>query len=330
VRQYLWLFEDQVSTGIEDYLILSGDHLYRMDYEKFVQGHRAAGADITVGALPMDEARATAFGLMKINDTGRIIDFAEKPEGDLLKSFQVDTTVLGLDAAAAKESPYIASMGIYVFKASAMLDLLTKRFPDADDFGSEVIPGANDIGMHVQAYLFPGYWEDIGTVSAFYNSNLALTETDAPKFSFYDRQAPIFTMARYLPPSKFIDADVTKSIIGDGCLIKNATVKHSVVGLRAQIGDGALIEDAMIMGSDYYETDAECMLMPHCMPLGVGPGSVVKNAIVDKNVRIGKNCSITNKDNVQEDFSNEENGWIIRDHIVVIIKDSIIPDGTII
>ena len=331
VRQYLWLFQAAERDGIENYLILSGDHLYRMDYSDFVEKHVQSGADITVSALPCDEKRASAFGLMKIDDTGRIFEFSEKPEGDALRQMRVDTTVLGLDEQRAEEMPYIASMGIYVFKTSAMIELLTKHFPEANDFGSEVIPGANSIGMKIQAFLFDGYWEDIGTIEAFYKSNLALCESgDKLKFSFYDHEFPIYTMSRFLPPSKMIDCEIESSVIGDGCVIRHGSkVKNSVVGLRSLIGSNCVIEDALIMGSDYYETMEECELLPGCMPIGLGNGTVVKKCIIDKNARIGHNCQIINKDNVQEAMCEEE-GYIIKDGIVVIIKDSIIPDGTVI
>ena len=331
VRQYLWLFEEAVQQdGIEDYIILSGDHLYRMDYQAFIKAHRDCGADITVAALPMDEKRASAFGLMKIDDTGRIVDFAEKPKGDALKAFGVDTTILGLDEARAAEMPYIASMGIYVFKASAMLDLLTEKFKDSTDFGGEIIPGANREGMHVQAYLFDGYWEDIGTIEAFYNANLGLTDSPSPKFSFYDRDAPIYTTSRFLPPSKLTDCEVTDSIIGDGCVIHNATVKHSVIGLRALIKPGSIIEDALIMGADFYEEREECELLPGCLPIGIGENTIVRKAIIDKNARVGSNVQIINKEDVLECFDHEDEGYIIRDGIITIIKDAIIPDGTVI
>ena len=328
VRQYIWLFEE---AKCEEYLILAGDHLYRMDYGAFVAAHREASADITVSALPMDEERAEAFGLMKIDDTGRIIDFAEKPKGDALKAMAVDTTVLGLDAERAKEFPYIASMGIYVFKRDALLSLLKEHFPTAMDFGSEVIPGAKDLGMKVQAYLFDGYWEDIGTIKAFYDSNLALTDPD-PKFSFFDRSAPIYTQSRYLPPSKIMNSAVSQSVIGDGCLIKEgANVEHSVVGLRSVINENVTVKDCLLMGADYYETEAEAakLLAEGDVPIGIGEGSVVQNCIIDKNARIGKNVQIINKENVQE-AENEAAGYWIKSGIITIIKGSTIPDGTVI
>jgi len=328
VRQYLWLFEEAMAAGVEDFVILSGDHLYRMNYGTFVEAHRKAGADITVAALPCDPKRASSFGVMKIDDTGRIVDFAEKPKGDALKAMEVDTTVLGLDAERAKEMPFIASMGIYVAKASSLRDLLLKEFPDALDFGGEVIPGATKKGMKVQAHLFDGYWEDIGTIESFFNANLGLCGND-PKFTFYDRDAPIYTQSRFLPPSKILDASVDNSIIGDGCLVKaGATIKHSVVGLRSCIGEKAVVEDALIMGCDFYETQNQARQGSR-VPLGVGDNSVVRRVILDKNARIGKNVQLVNKENVQE-ANRESEGIIIKDGIIVVCKDTTIPDGTIV
>jgi len=329
VRQYMWLFEEAMAGGIEDFLILSGDHLYRMNYQEFVAAHRTANAAITVAALPCAEKQAQAFGLMKIDATGRIVEFAEKPTGEALQAMKIDTTVLGLDAERAAEMPYLASMGIYVMKGELLKKLLESNSA-ANDFGSEVIPAAKDEGYKIQAYLFDGYWEDIGTIEAFYNANLALTDPEAPKFSFYDREAPIYTMSRFLPPSKVLDADVTNSIIGDGCVVRaNAKISHSVIGLRALIAENVEISDALIMGADYYETVEECQLVPGCLPMGIGPNSVVKRAIIDKNARIGANCQIVNKDNLQE-ANCEAKGYIIKDGIIVVCKDAIIPDGTII
>ncbi|GJM99129.1 hypothetical protein PR202_ga16202 [Eleusine coracana subsp. coracana] len=289
VRQYLWLFEEH---NVMEYLILAGDHLYRMDYQKFIQAHRETDADITVAALPMDEQRATAFGLMKIDDEGRIVEFAEKPKGDKLKSMMVDTTILGLDPERAKELPYIASMGIYVFSKDVMLRLLREKFPSANDFGSEVIPGATEVGMRVQAYLYDGYWEDIGTIEAFYNANLGITKKPVPDFSFYDRSSPIYTQPRYLPPSKVLEADVTDSVIGEGCVIKHCTINHSVVGLRSCISEGAVIEDSLLMGADYYETENDKKVLSETggIPIGIGKNAHIRKAIIDKNARIGEMC----------------------------------------
>ncbi|KAM7265468.1 hypothetical protein ACFE04_003151 [Oxalis oulophora] len=328
VRQYLWLFEEQ---NVLEFLVLAGDHLYRMDYERFIQAHRETDADITVAALPMDEDHAQAFGLMKIDEEGRIVEFAEKPKGDQLKAMKVDTTILGLDDKRAKEMPYIASMGIYVVSKKAMLDLLRVKFPGANDFGSEVIPGATSIGMRVQAHLFDGYWEDIGTIEAFYNANLGITKKPIPDFSFYDRSAPIYTQPRYLPPSKMLDADVTDSVIGEGCVIKNCKIHHSVIGLRSFISEGAIIEDTLLMGADYYETDADRRFLAAkgSVPIGIGKNSHVKKAIIDKNARIGDNVKIINGDNVLE-AARENDGYFIKSGIVTVVKDALIPSGTLI
>ncbi|KAG6392435.1 hypothetical protein SASPL_146654 [Salvia splendens] len=328
VRQYLWLFEEH---DVLEYLILAGDHLYRMDYEKFVQAHRETDADITVAALPMDEKRATAFGLMKIDEEGRIIEFSEKPKGEALKAMRVDTTILGLDDERAKEMPYIASMGIYVFSKNAMLNLLRDTFPGANDFGSEVIPGATSVGLRVQAYLYNGYWEDIGTIEAFYNANLGITKKPVPEFSFYDRSAPIYTQPRYLPPSKILNADVTDSVIGEGCVIKNCKIHHSVIGLRSCISEGAVIEDTLLMGADYYETDTDRrnLSAKGGIPIGIGKNSHIKRAIIDKNARIGEDVKIINSENVQE-AARETDGYFIKSGIVTVIKDALIPSGTVI
>ncbi|KAF6266558.1 ADP-glucose pyrophosphorylase small subunit [Scenedesmus sp. NREL 46B-D3] len=332
VRQYMWLFEEAMRDGVQDFLILSGDHLYRMDYKEFVRKHRESGAAITIAALPCDEKRATAFGLMKIDEDGRVIEFAEKPSGDELKAMQVDTTVLGVDAQTAAEKPYIASMGIYVMTANVLKELLENHMPDANDFGNEVIPEARKMGYPVQAYAFQGYWEDIGTIEAFYNANLALVKTDgSANFSFYDKEAPIYTMSRFLPPSKVLqDVVVRNAIIGDGSNIKaRSRVSNSIVGLRSLIGEDCVIEDTLMLGSDYYETVEECAWVPGCLPMGIGNGSHIRKALIDKNARIGERVQILNKDNVTE-ANREKEGFMIRDGIVCVIKDSVIPSGTVI
>ncbi|KAI3499048.1 hypothetical protein L1887_34841 [Cichorium endivia] len=328
VRQYLWLLEEQ---NVLEFLVLAGDHLYRMDYEKFIQAHRETDADITVAALPMDEKRATAFGLMKIDEEGRIIEFSEKPKGEKLQAMKVDTTILGLDDKRAKEMPFIASMGIYVFSKNVMLDLLREKFPGANDFGSEVIPGATSIGLRVQAYLYDGYWEDIGTIEAFYHANLGITKKPVPDFSFYDRSAPIYTQPRYLPPSKMLDADVTNSVIGEGCVIKKCKIHHSVVGLRSCISEGAIIEDTLLMGADYYETDADRRLLAAKggVAIGIGKNTHIKRAIIDKNARIGDDVKIINNDNVEE-AARETDGYFIKSGIVTVMKDAVVPSGRII
>jgi glucose-1-phosphate adenylyltransferase len=326
VRQYLWLFEE---WDVDEYLILSGDHLYRMDYKQFVDRHRETNADITISVVPMDEKRASDFGLMKIDGKGRVIDFSEKPKGDALQEMAVDTTVLGLSAEEARQMPYIASMGIYVFKKQVLMDLL-QAAPDKTDFGKEIIP-ASSKDHNVQAYLFGGYWEDIGTIEAFYDANLALTQQPQPAFSFYDEKAPIYTRSRYLPPTKLLDCHVTESMIGEGCIIKNCQIHHSVLGIRTRVEAGCTIQDALIMGADYYnpfaERQSDCS-SPE-IPLGIGSNTTIRRAIVDKNAHIGCDVQIINKDHVEE-ADRENLGFIIRSGIVVILKGATIADGTII
>lgn len=326
VRQYLWMLEE---WDVDEYLILSGDHLYRMDYRQFVQRHRETNADITLSVIPIDQRRASDFGLMKIDDSGRVIDFSEKPKGEALAKMQVDTTVLGLTPEQAKAQPYIASMGIYVFKKDVLIKLL-KESLQRTDFGKEIIPDAAS-DHNVQAYLFDDYWEDIGTIEAFYDANLALTKQPQPPFSFYDEQAPIYTRARYLPPSKLLDCTVTESIIGEGCILKNCRIQHSVLGVRTRVESGSIIEDSLLMGSDFYQKFAERQTQCEngSIPIGIGANTTIRRAIIDKNACIGCDVQIINKDHVQE-ANRESQGFYIRSGIVVVLKGAIIPDGTII
>jgi len=326
VRKYLWLFAE---WDVDQYLILSGDHLYRMNYADFVQRHRDSKADITLSVVPVDEQRASEFGLMKIDKNGRVISFSEKPKGAALKAMQVDTSALGLSADKAKECPYIASMGIYVFEKQVLQDLLTQA-PERTDFGREILP-ATARDYNVQAYLFKDYWEDIGTIEAFYNANLALTYQPDPPFSFYDEKAPIYTRSRYLPPTKLLDSHVIESMVGEGCILKECTVKRSVIGIRSRIEAGCVIDNALLMGADYYESPAERLKSLECgkVPLGVGANTTIQRAIVDKNARIGRNVRIVNQDHVME-ATREELGFVIRSGIVVVIKNATIPDGMVI
>jgi glucose-1-phosphate adenylyltransferase len=326
VRQYIWLLQE---WDVDEFVILSGDHLYRMDYRLFVQRHRETNADITLSVVPIDAKRASDFGLMKIDASGRVVDFSEKPKGEALAQMQVDTTALGLTPEQAKQSPYIASMGIYVFKKEALIELL-REYRDQTDFGKEIIPAAAP-KFNVQAFLFDGYWEDIGTMESFYEANLALTRQPQPPFSFYDENAPIYTRSRYLPPSKLLDCQVTESMIGEGCILKNCRIHHSVLGVRSRVNAGCTIEDSLIMGSDFYEPFAErqsnCDVGKIC--LGIGENTIVRRAIIDKNARIGCNVKILNKDRIEE-AERESQGFYIRNGIVVVLKNATIPDETVI
>ncbi|AFZ25666.1 glucose-1-phosphate adenylyltransferase [Cylindrospermum stagnale PCC 7417] len=326
VRQYIWLLQD---WDADEYLILSGDHLYRMDYRLFIQRHRETNADITLSVIPIDNRRASDFGLMKIDESGRVIDFSEKPKGEALDKMRVDTTVLGLTKEQAELQPYIASMGIYVFKKDVLIKLL-KESLERTDFGKEIIPDAAK-DYNVQAYLFNDYWEDIGTIEAFYDANLALTQQPLPPFSFYDEEAPIYTRPRYLPPTKLLECQITESIIGEGCILKHCRIQHSVLGVRSRIESGCVIEESLLMGADYYQASVErqCSIEKNDIPVGIGTDTLIRRAIIDKNARIGHDVKIVNKDNVQE-AERESQGFYIRSGIVVVLKNAVIPDGTII
>ena len=327
VRKYQWLFQE---WDVDEYLILSGDQLYRMDYSLFVEQHRKTGADLTVAALPVDSGQAEAFGLMRTDETGDIKEFREKPTGDSLKAMAVDTSRFGLGTNEAKEKPYLASMGIYVFSRETLFDLLNK-FPSYTDFGKEIIPEALGRGDKLKSYVFNDYWEDIGTIGAFFESNLALTQQPTPPFSFYDEKFPIYTRPRYLPPSKIVDTQITDSIVSEGSILKSCSIHHCVLGVRSRIESDVVLSETLVMGSDFYESYEERIALRNGggIPLGVGQGTTVKRAILDKNARIGENVTIVNKDNVEE-ADRADQGFYIRNGIVVIVKNSTIPDGTII
>lgn len=327
VRQYLSLLQE---WDVDEYLILSGDHLYRMDYRAYIEHHRQTEADITLSGVPIEEKFASAFGLMKITAKGRVVDFSEKPTGDDLRQMRVDTTSLGLDPKLAQQKPYIASMGIYVFKRQVLIELL-ERYGDRTDFGKEIIPTAA-AHYNVQAYLFQGYWEDIGTIKAFYDANLALTQQPDPPFSFYDENAPIYTRGRYLPPTQIWDCEITDSMVAEGCRLNRCRINHSILGIRTRIEADSVVEDSLILGSDYGD-QVSAQLQPtqgqELSLIGIGPNSLIRNAIIDKNARIGARVQIINQNQVQE-AQREDQGFYIRDGIVVILKNARIPDGTII
>ena len=327
VRKYQSLFHE---WDVDHYLILSGDQLYRMDYGRFVQHHIDTGAQLTVGALPVDAAQAEGFGLMRTSADGRIQEFREKPKGEDLAQMRVDTQALGLSAEEALKRPYLASMGIYVFSRETMFDLLNNH-PSSTDFGKEIIPASLKRGDRLQSYLFDDYWEDIGTIGAFYEANLALTDQPNPAFSFYDEQFPIYTRPRYLPPSKLQDAQVTASIIGEGSLLKACSIHHCVLGVRSRVEDEVVLQDTLLLGADYFESAEQRLALRQQggIPVGVGKGTTVKRAILDKNVRIGNNVTIVNKDHLEE-ADRPEHSFYIRNGIVVVEKNGSIADGTVI
>jgi glucose-1-phosphate adenylyltransferase len=299
-----------------------------MDYRQFLQRHHESNADVTVSVIPCEARAASEFGLLKTDENGRIVEFKEKPKGDELLSMQVDTTKLGLDATEATRRPFLASMGIYVFKYDRLEQLLAED-QSWMDFGKEVIPAAIRAG-HVQAFMFDGYWEDIGTIGAFYRANLDLT-SKIPKFNLFDSEAPVYTRARYLPPSKIEDSQINDSIVSDGCIINGAKVTSSVIGLRSRISKGVQIEASFMMGADFYQTfeDMRRDLGTGLPRVGIGEGTVVKRAIIDKNARIGTNARLLNEAGTTA--TDGPNGsYFIRDGIILVPKNAVIADGTVI
>ena len=325
VRQVLPHIRD---WGIDTLLILSGDHLYRMDYRHFLQRHHETGADVTVSVIPCEARSASEFGLLKTDENGRIVEFKEKPKGDELLAMQVDTMRLGLDANEAARRPYLASMGIYVFKYDHLEQLLADD-PKGIDFGKHVIPAAIN-ARNVQAHMFDGYWEDIGTIGAFYRANLDLT-TKIPKFNLFDSEAPVYTRARYLPPSKIEESEINDSIVSDGCIINGAKITNSVVGLRSRVSKGVQLDASFMMGADFYQTFEDMRTdMGKGLPrVGIGEGSIVRRAIIDKNARIGKNARLLNEAGVSE-ADGPGGSYFIRDGIIIVPKSAVIPEGTVV
>lgn len=325
VRQMLPHLRD---WKVDTLLILSGDHLYRMDYRKFLDRHFSTNADLTVSVIPCKPSEAEEFGLLKTNEPGEIVEFKEKPSGDALESMRVDTTNFGLDADEAAARPFLASMGIYVFNYAKLVELLREDHTWVD-FGKEIIPAAIE-KYSVQAHLFNGYWEDIGTIRAFYEANLDLA-SPIPKFNFFDASAPIYTRSRYLPPSKVHNCDIDNSMVSEGCILNGVKARNSIIGLRSRIDKGVEIEDSIIMGSDIFETFEEIKAnksrnIPH---IGIDESTVIRRAIVDKNVRIGKNVRLVNKDGLTN-FDSPDRSYYIREGIIIIPKNAMIPDGTVI
>lgn len=329
VRQFIWLFEDARNKDIENVLILSGDQLYRMDYMDLVQNHIDRNSDITVSCVPVGESRASDYGLMKIDSRGRIVQFWEKPRGADLEAMQVDTQIMGLSRDDASRNPYIASMGVYVFKTDVLLKLLTEAYPTSNDFGSEILPSAVK-EKNIQAYLFRDYWEDIGTLKTFFDANLALAK-ESPSFEFYDPKTPFYTSPRFLPPTKMDKCKIKDAIISHGCFLRECTVEHSIIGERSRLDSGVELKDTLMMGADYYQTESEIasLLAEGKVPIGIGLNSKIRNCIIDKNAKIGKDVIITNKDGVIE-ADRPEQGFYIRSGITVIVEKATIEDGTII
>ncbi|MCG8652369.1 MAG: glucose-1-phosphate adenylyltransferase, partial [Pirellulales bacterium] len=275
---------------IEHVLILSGDQLYRMDFRDMMQTHIESGADATIAGIPVSREAASALGIMQVDDEGRVRGFVEKPQTEEeLASVRMDPAWIDARGIASHGRDCLASMGLYIFNKSMMVDLL--RSTSHQDFGKEVFPEA--IKSHrVQVHLFDGYWEDIGTIRAFYEANLSLA-SKAPPFDIRNRDAPIYSRPRFLPPTIMGDATIRSSLIADGCRIgNNVTIENSVIGLRTVIDDNVTIKDSVVMGADYIEPEQS--REPGQLPLGIGHGSVIAGTILDKNCRIGQNVKITN------------------------------------
>ena len=308
------LFEIK-STRAPYVLVLAGDHLYRMDYAAMARFHWENHADVTVAVQPTTRDEATRLGILKRDDTCRITRFAEKPKEPELLAEMV--------SRQDEKEPYLGSMGIYMFNTKVLIDILESK--GFDDFGSDVVPYS--INKHsVYGYDFEGYWRDIGTIRSFYETNLALTDT-TPPFNFYDPISPIYSRPRFLPGSIVTSCMLENVIMAEGCCIDRAEIRHSIVGLRSQIGEGTQIFNTILMGADYYERPSEVEGVPVSTPIGLGKNCYIDGAIIDKNVCLGDNVVIKPFPRGTE---LETEKWVIQDGIVVIPKNAVIPAGTVI
>jgi glucose-1-phosphate adenylyltransferase len=324
VRQSFYHLNDYKSDTV---IVLSGDHLYRMDYRKFLDRHLQTDADVTISVTAARIEDASDFGLLKTDGSGRVVEFKEKPTDQALEDMRVDTSMLGLSPDEAQRRPFLASMGIYIFRKETLYKLLLEDLPQAADFGKEVIPAALSLA-NVQAYLFDGYWEDIGTIGAFYRANKAMT-LPLPPFNFFDAEAPIYTHPRYLPGSKLLDCHIQSSIITEGCIINGATITDSIVGIRSRVEHGTRLDGVLMMGADFYQTLDEMQgdTERGHPRIGVGSGCYIRRAIIDKNARIGSGVTITNE---ARHVRYDGGTYFVRDGIVIIPKSGEIPDGTVI
>lgn len=318
------LIEIQAAGG-DVVLILSGDHLYRMDYQAFLQNHYDSGADVSIAVQPVTAAQAPQLGILATNDQGEITAFAEKPS---------DPAVLAsLQSRDDPGKPYLASMGIYIFNRDALFDLLI-RHPEPD-FGLDIIPAAIS-ECKVVAYTFTGFWADIGTIRSFYEVNLLLAHPSMP-FSFFDERYPIFTHPRFLPPVRVDNCTLSYALISEGCQLCEATIGESVIGVRSIVGCNTRISRTLMMGADYYDDEdmTEPSGLQHKIPLGIGKECEIEGAILDKNVRIGNGVTIRPHEpdeNVTYPPGSPRGQelYVIRDGIVVIPKNTELPDGTVI
>ena len=305
-------------ADIDYVVILSGDQLYRMDYRSLLRTHLRNNADVTISCIPVTREDARGFGVMQLEESGKVKGFVEKPQTEEeLDAVRTDPAWIESKRIESKGRDILASMGIYVFNRKLLVDLLKET--DHADFGKEVFPEAIN-KYHVQTHLFDGYWEDIGTVKAFYEANLALA-SEQPSFQLTTPQAPIYSRPRFLPPSNITNATINGSMIANGCVIgEGCTIENSIIGLRQIIGKNVTIKNSILMGADFYETD------PDQLTLGIGDNTVIEGAIVDKDCRIGSNVSIVNNLSI-EDSGQDHPVCVVRDGIPVIVKGSSIGDG---
>lgn len=307
----------------ESILILSGDQLYQMDFNEMLEKHKSSGADISIATIPVGDREAPEFGIMKKNEEGLITSFIEKPKKELLTDWESDT---GEEMKKAGRH-YLASMGIYIFNRQLLIDLLEKENVDATDFGKEIIP-QSILKYKVASYQYEGYWTDIGNIRSFYEANLNLTE-ELPDFNLFDNDKAIYTRSRMLPPAKISGTTLEKTLVAEGSIINASRIEHSVIGIRSRIGLGTTLVSSYLMGSDYYETLLE---IAHAhktgIPLlGVGSRCYIKNAILDKNVRIGDDVRINGGDHLD---NADHSLYTIKDGIVVVKKGAVIPNGFVI
>ncbi len=322
VRQNLRYLQQ---PGIDYVLILSGDQLYRMNFKQMIASHEQAGADVTISAVPVHSREASGLGIMRLNDTGRVVGFLEKPKTEQeLDHIHTDPAWIDAQGITSGGRDCLASMGIYLFNRDTLLEVLEKT--DYQDFGKEVFP-ASIRSRYVQVYLFDGYWADIGTIKSFFEANLELAAGDPP-FELASAEAPIYSRARFLPPSRVEGATIRGSLVADGCTIEQgAVIENSVIGLRCLIGREVTIRNSILMGNDFYEASEQIAAGKSngYPPLGVGQGTRIEGAIIDKNCRIGRNVQVINRQGI--DATDETPYGMVRDGVVVVPKETTLPDG---
>ncbi|MEZ4940104.1 MAG: glucose-1-phosphate adenylyltransferase [Saprospiraceae bacterium] len=301
-------------------LILSGDQLYQMDFEEMAHYHIEQNADITIACLPVNAKDATGFGIMKVDDKGYIPRFIEKPAKDQLPNWVSDVSA----AYQKRGLVYMASMGIYIFNRKALLELFDQH-PESTDFGKEIIPAAIQSQRKVAAYPYSGYWTDIGTIRSFFEANIELTD-HIPSFNLFDTRRQIYTRGRMLAPAKFYGGtQVNRALIAEGSIIHARVIESAIIGIRSRIGENSVIKDAIVMGNDSYQTLQEIATNPDEIPLGIGHNTHIEHAILDKDCRIGNNVVIKGGTHLAD---TDADGYCIRDGVVVVKKNGIIPEGT--